>query len=228
MTQDLKDWRPCPRPERKVMEGVYVRLEPLDRARHGDGLYEASAVADAGRRFAWLYEDPPGDRASFLRWVAYASAKEDPLYFAVIDKASGKAGGRQTLMRIDAANGCVEIGHIYWGPLVSRRPGASEALFLFAAYVFDELGYRRFEWKCDNDNEPSKRAALRFGFTFEGQFRQHMVIKGANRDTAWFAMIDGEWPALRRAYQAWLEPSNFDAAGNQKRRLEDLRRELRV
>ncbi len=136
MTRDLKNWRPCPRPERKAMEGAYVRLEPLDRTRHGDGLYEASAVADAGRRFAWLYEDPPGDRASFLRWVADAAAKEDPLYFAVIDKASGKAGGRQTLMRIDAANGCVEIGHIYWGPLVSRRPAASEALFLFAAYVF--------------------------------------------------------------------------------------------
>jgi RimJ/RimL family protein N-acetyltransferase len=127
------------------------------------------------------------------------------------------------LMRIDAANGVIEIGNIYWGPLVSRKPAATEALFLFASYIFDRLGYRRFEWKCNNRNEPSKRAAERFGFTHEGVFRQHMVVKGENRDTAWYAMIDKDWPAIRAGFEAWLSPENFSGEGQQKRRLEDCR-----
>jgi RimJ/RimL family protein N-acetyltransferase len=143
-----------------------------------------------------------------------------------VDKSSGKAAGRQSLMRIDITHGVIEIGAIYWGPLISRRPAATEALYLFAQYVFDELGYRRFEWKCHNMNEPSKRAAARFGFKFEGVFRQHVVFKGGNRDTAWFSIIDGEWPALHAAYEAWLDPDNFDVAGSQKRTLEDFRRDL--
>ena len=125
-------------------------------------------------------------------------------------------------MRIDPANGVIEIGNIYWGPLMSRKPAATEAQFLFTQYVFDELGYRRYEWKCNNRNEPSKRAAQRFGFTFEGVFRQHMVVKGENRDTAWYSIIDKEWPALKQAYEGWLDPANFDADGQQKRRLEDI------
>jgi RimJ/RimL family protein N-acetyltransferase len=217
---DLKNWTGCPRPERKVLEGRYVRLEPLDPARHGDGLCEASSVADAADRFRWLPDYPPESREAFQPWLDKAASSEDPLFFAVIDKASGKVAGRQTLMRIDAANGSIEIGNIYWGPLVSRKPAATEAHFLFVQYAFDELGYRRFEWKCNNRNEPSKRAALRFGYQFEGVFRQHYVVKGENRDTAWYSIIDKEWPALRHAYEAWLDPANFDAAGNQKQRLE--------
>jgi len=156
-------------------------------------------------------------------WLEKAAASPDPLFFTVIDKQSGKVAGRQTLMRIDAANGVIEIGNIYWGPLISRKPAATEAQYLFAAYVFDELGYRRYEWKCNNANAPYKRAAERFGFKFEGIFRQHLVVKGENRDTAWYSIIDKEWPALKRAYQAWLDPANFDAEGRQRKRLEELR-----
>jgi RimJ/RimL family protein N-acetyltransferase len=223
MIQDLKNWQPRPRPARVVLEGRFVRLEPLSAAAHGDGLYAASSVADAATRFAWLPEYPPESRAAFEPWLAKAEASEDPLFFTVIDKASGTIAGRQTLMRIDAANGVAEIGHIYWGPLMSRKPAATEAQFLFAQYIFDTLGYRRYEWKCNNRNEPSKRAALRFGFQYEGLFRQALVVKGENRDTAWFSIIDREWPPLRAAYGAWLAPQNFDAEGRQKQRLEDLR-----
>jgi RimJ/RimL family protein N-acetyltransferase len=223
MSEDLKNWQPRKRPERKVFEGRYVRLGPLSAARHGDGLYEASTVADIDSRFAWLFEHPPESREAFQAWLEKVEASEDPLFYVLIDKASGKVAGRQTLMRIDTAFGVIEIGNIYWGPVVSRRPAATEAFFLSAQYVFDELGYRRYEWKCNNRNEPSKRAAERFGFSFEGIFRQHMIVKGENRDTAWFSITDKEWPSLRRAYEAWLDPDNFDVSGNQKRRLEDFR-----
>ncbi len=220
---DLQNRTPRPRPERKVLEGRYARLEPLDPKKHGDELFAASSVPDADTRFAWLPDVPPADRAAFEPWLQKAAASEDPLFFAVIDKASGKVAGRQTLMRMDPANGVIEIGNIYWGPLISRKPAATEAQFLFMRYVFDELGYRRYEWKCNNDNLPSKRAAERFGFSFEGIFRQHLIVKGKNRDTAWFSVIDGEWPALKKAYEAWLAPENFDADGRQKKKLEALR-----
>lgn len=220
---DLSNWTPRPRPPRIAHEGRHVRLEPLSAVRHGDELAVASSVVDADSRFRYLFELPPESRAAFQPWLEKAEASEDPLFFAVIDQASGKVAGRQTLMRIEPAHGVVEIGNIYWGPLVARRPAATEALYLFARHVFEDLGYRRFEWKCHNLNEPSKRAAIRFGFTFEGVFRQHLVAKGANRDTAWYSMIDGEWPILKAAFEAWLDPSNFDAAGQQKRRLEDIR-----
>lgn len=220
---DLSEWTPRPRPERKVLEGAYVRLEPLNAALHGDGLFEASSVPDADTRFAWLFEHAPASRAEFTPWLEKVAASEDPLFFAIIDKASGKVAGRQTLMRIDPAHGVIEIGNIYWGPLISRKPAATEAQFLFMRYIFDELGYRRYEWKCNNNNTPSKRAAERFGFSSEGIFRQHMVAKGQNRDTAWFSVLDSEWPALKRAYEAWLSPENFDENGQQKKRLEDFK-----
>jgi len=224
VSDDLKNWQPRPRPERKVLEGRYVRLEPLDAARHGDGLFDASTVVDADGRFAWLFENPPQTRAEFQTWLEKVAASQDPLYFAVIDIATGKVAGRQTLMRIEPNHGVIEIGSIYWGPLISRKPAATEAQFLFTQYVFDELGYRRYEWKCHNDNAPSKRAAERFGFKFEGIFRQHMVAKGANRDTAWYSIIDREWPSLKKAYEGWLDPDNFDRGGVQKKRLEDFRK----
>ncbi len=222
---DPSDWKPRPRPEKTVLEGRLVRLEPLDPERHGDGLFEASTPADAGGRFEYLPEDPPATRADFQPWLEKAAASPDPLFFAVLSSATGKVLGRQTLMRIDAANGVVEIGNIYWGPEMARTPAATEALHLFARYVFDDLGYRRFEWKCNALNEPSRRAALRFGFSFEGLFRQHMIVKGRNRDTAWYAMLDSEWPNVKRAFEAWLDPSNFGPDGRQLRRLEEIREE---
>jgi RimJ/RimL family protein N-acetyltransferase len=226
MSHDLENWKPRPRPERKILGGRHVRLEPLSAARHVDGLFEACSVADAGERFRYLFDYPPKDRAELQLLLEKAEAAEDPLFFAVIDLASGKVAGRQALMRIEPAHGVIEIGSIYWGPLVARTVGATEAQYLFARYVFEELGYRRYEWKCHNRNEKSKRAALRFGFKFEGVFRQHMVAKGENRDTAWYAIIDREWPSLRTAYEKWLDPVNFDAEGLQKRRLEDCRAEV--
>ncbi|MCI0998998.1 GNAT family N-acetyltransferase [Ochrobactrum sp. C6C9] len=220
---DLQNWTPRPKPERKVLEGRYVGLEPLEPQKHGDELFAASSVTDADQRFTWLFEFPPATRAEFEPWLDKVSKSEDPLFFAVIDKASGKVAGRQTLMRIDPVYGVIEIGNIYWGPLISRKPAATEAQFLFMQYIFDELGYRRYEWKCNNDNAPSKRAAERFGFTFEGIFRQHMVAKGKNRDTAWYSILDSEWPALKKAYQAWLAPENFDSDGQQIKRFEEFR-----
>ncbi|SDO78341.1 Protein N-acetyltransferase, RimJ/RimL family [Phyllobacterium sp. YR620] len=220
---NLTTWTPRPVPAREPLEGRLARLEPLDPAKHGDGLFEASSVTDATDRFRYLFEAPPESRAAFDEWLEKVAASKDPLFFAVIDKASGKVAGRQTLMRIDPVFGVIEIGNIYWGPLISRKPAATEAQYLFMAYIFDELGYRRYEWKCNNANEPSKRSAERFGFKFEGIFRQHMVQKGKNRDTAWFSIIDSEWPALKAAYQKWLSPENFDAAGKQIKRLEEFR-----
>jgi RimJ/RimL family protein N-acetyltransferase len=145
--------------------------------------------------------------------------QDDPLLFAVIDRVTGRAGGRQALMRIVPEHGVIEIGSIYWGPGVARTRLATEALYLFARHIFEDLGYRRFEWKCNNANEPSKRAAERFGFTFEGIFRQHMIQKGENRDTAWFAMLDGEWPTRKAGFERWLDEANFDAEGRQLRPL---------
>jgi RimJ/RimL family protein N-acetyltransferase len=225
--QDLSAWTPRERPRREPLEGRFVRLEPLEAAAHGDGLFEASTTPDAEARFLWLGEYPPKNREAFQPWLEKAETSADPLYFTVFDKASGKIAGRQTFMRIDAANGVVEIGNILWNGQVARRPAATEALYLFARHAFDDLGYRRFEWKCNNRNGPSKRAALRFGFVYEGLFRQHMIIKGENRDTAWFAMIDRDWPVVGEAMRLWLGPENFDKDGQQKRRLEDIRREQR-
>jgi RimJ/RimL family protein N-acetyltransferase len=216
---DLSAWRGVPPPERVVMEGRYARLEPLDPSRHGADLLASAQAPGADDRFRYLFEDAPSDAASFTPWLEKATAGIDPLFFAVIDKATGRAEGRQALMRIDPVHGVIEIGSILWGPAIARSRIATEALYLFATYAFDTLGYRRFEWKCNDLNEPSKRAALRFGFTFEGVFRHHMVAKGRNRDTAWFAVIDSDWPRLKAGYQAWLRPDNFDKAGQQRSKL---------
>lgn len=222
MAVDPSSWVPVQRPKRQVMEGRFVRLEPLDSNRHTHELFLASSVADGERRFRYLPEYAPQDEEDFRRWVEQMGQSEDPLFFAVVDKVSGKVAGRQTLMRIDETNGCIEIGNIYWGPLISRTPAATEALFLFMQYIFEDLGYRRFEWKCNNDNVPSKDAALRFGFQHEGLFRQHLIVKGLNRDTAWFSIIDKEWPALRVAYMQWLAPENFESDGRQVQPLAQL------
>ena len=212
---DLTAWAGVERPERVVLEGRYTRLEPLDPNLHGTDLFASARQPGADDRFRYLFEEAPTDLAAFTPWLKHAAASADPLFFAVVDRATGRAEGRQSLMRIDSLNGVIEIGHILWGPAIARSRMCTEALFLFAQYAFDTLGYRRFEWKCNSLNEPSRRAALRFGFQFEGIFRQHMIQKGRNRDTAWFAMIDADWPRLRAGYEAWLRPENFDAAGRQ-------------
>ena len=219
---DLADWSPRPLPERQVLEGRFTRLEPLDANQHGMQLYSAATLPDADDRFRYLPEYTPESSVAFQSWLKMAEASDDPLYFAVIDKRTNTVEGRQTLMRIDPANGAIETGHIFWGGRISRTPVTTEAFYLFARYVFDELGYRRFEWKCNNANALSKRAAERFGMTAEGVFRQAAVVKGRNRDTAWFAAIDAEWPALETAYETWLGASNFDANGRQRQRLADL------
>jgi RimJ/RimL family protein N-acetyltransferase len=216
---DLANWNGVPRPERITLEGRYVRLEPLDAARHGADLFASAQAPGAEDRFRYLFEDTPANIAAFAPWLEKAAASTDPLFFATIDKRTGKAEGRQALMRIDPVHGVIEIGSILWGPAIARSRVTTETLYLFASYVFDTLGYRRFEWKCHNLNEQSKRAAQRFGFIFEGIFRQHMVAKGRNRDTAWFAMIDADWPRLKAGYERWLSPENFDEAGQQKSKL---------
>lgn len=219
----LSDWTARPAPQRIVHEGRYCRLEPLRAEDHGDQLYDAATLADADDSFRYLPEVTPADRRAFQPWLETAQASADPLFFAVIDKRTNTVEGRQTLMRIDTANGVIETGHIFWGGRISRTPVTTEAFFLFARHVFDDLGYRRFEWKCNNANEPSKRAAERFGMTAEGVFRQAMVVKGANRDTAWYSLLDKEWPAMRTAFERWLDVSNFDSQGQQINRLQDLK-----
>lgn len=216
---DLTNWKGVARPERITLEGRYTRIEPLDAARHGDDLLASARAPGAEDRFRYLFEDAPADRAAFSPWLEKAASSADPLFFATIDKRTGRAEGRQALMRIDNVHGVIEIGSILWGPAIARSRVTTETLYLFASYVFDTLGYRRFEWKCNNLNEPSKRAAERFGFVYEGIFRQHMVAKGQNRDTAWFAMIDADWPRLKAGYERWLSPENFDEAGQQKTKL---------
>lgn len=220
---DIAHWTPRQRPARRSFAGSYVEIEPLDASYHGDGLYAVSSVPDSERLFRWLPDRPPESRQAFQPWLDRAEKSEDPLFFTIVDKKSGEIAGRQTFLRIDANNGGIEIGNIYWGPAMAKTPAATESLFLFARYAFDELGYRRFEWKCDSDNLPSRRAAERFGFVFEGIFRQHMIVKGKNRDTAWFAILDKDWPSARQAFEEWLDPSNFDPEGKQKRRLADIR-----
>lgn len=217
--RDLTNWTARARPVRRMIEGRYAVLEPLDPVRHGDALFAASMAPGAEERFRYLFESPT-DRPAFDVWLAKAAALDDPLAFAVLDRETGLAGGRQCLMRITPEHGVIEIGSILWGPAIARTRIATEALFLFASEAFDNLGYRRFEWKCNDLNEPSKAAALRFGFRFEGVFRHHMVAKGHNRDTAWFAMVDDDWPAIREAYLRWLDPANFDGEGRQLTRLE--------
>ena len=219
---DLSSWTPRPRPTAASLGGRWCRLEKLDPARHGDSLFAASTAGGAEDRFRYLFEPPPADRAEFDTWATRAAAGTDPLFYAVIDAASGRTEGRQALMRITPEHGVIEIGSILWGPRIARTRIATEALYLFAKYSFDDLGYRRFEWKCDAQNSPSRKAALRFGFSFEGIFRQHMVVKGKNRDTAWFAIGDADWPKIRSGMERWLDPGNFDADGTQRKTLQEM------
>jgi RimJ/RimL family protein N-acetyltransferase len=206
---------PRPQPERVVLEGRYARLEPLHPEGHGRSLHEATFAAGLEERLRYVPEVPE-EAERYRGWLEAAAASDDPLHFGVIERATGRCEGRQALMRIAREHGVIELGHVLWGPVIARTRVTTEAFFLAASYVFDALGYRRLEWKCHADNLPSRRAAERFGFTYEGTFRQHMVVKGASRDTAWFALLDHEWPERRTALEAWLEPENFDDEGRQR------------
>jgi RimJ/RimL family protein N-acetyltransferase len=216
------DWSPKAIPHRQVHDGRYIRLEPISAEDHGDALFAAKSVPDAEERMRYLPDFPPADRAALQPWFERFQTAADPLFFAAVDKADGRAKGRLALMRIYRTNGVAEVGHIYWGPEMTGTRLATEAIFLLMRHVFDDLGYRRFEWKCNDRNVPSRRAARRLGFDYEGVFRQHMIVKGENRDTAWYAMIDADWPARRDAFEAWLDEDNFDRDGRQKKRLEEF------
>jgi len=218
---DLKNWTARPFPERKVLEGRYCRLEPLDVARHGAELW--SALAGADDVWAYLPATPPKVRAEYENVLADLLKTAD-ISFTVIDRADGKAKGHLKMMEIRPAHGVFEVGWITYAPSLQRTRPATEAIYLVGDYGFS-LGYRRYEWKCNNRNEPSKRAAQRYGFKYEGLFRQHQVVKGENRDTAWFSILDGEWPARKAAFERWLAPANFDANGQQKQSLAVLNRD---
>ncbi|ODT76774.1 MAG: GNAT family N-acetyltransferase [Pelagibacterium sp. SCN 64-44] len=204
-------------PDRIVLEGRHVRLEPV-AARHAADLFAISEGEEAAARYRWLPSPPPASLDEVADWIASVQDGADR-YVAVVDKASGRAVGRQGWLRIRPEHGSIEIGGIYWGLPMARTRLATEALYLFARHAFDDLGYRRFEWKCNDRNAASKAAATRFGFRYEGTFRQDMIVKGESRDTAWFSIIDSEWPALEAEYERWLAPDNFDAAGRQRTKL---------
>jgi RimJ/RimL family protein N-acetyltransferase len=217
------DSHPAKRPERVTLKGRWVTLAPLDREAHAKDLFEASS-GDATREAVWdyLFNGPFADLKEFAADIEIKAKAADPHYFAIIDNSSGRAVGYESLMRIDAPNRVIEVGGIMYSPAMQRTAGATEAQYLLAAYVFDELGYRRYEWKCNSFNAPSRRTALRLGFRFEGIFRNHLVVKGHNRDTAWFSILDSEWPALKGAYDKWLAPENFGQQGQQRVALSDL------
>lgn len=226
---DLCNWQPRPAPQRQPLAGRFVRLEPLDPGQHGDALWQA-LQGPSGDPALWDYlpYGPFASREAFDAWLAGNAQSADPLFFSVIDLPSGRALGLFSFLRITPKDGCIEIGHIAFGQAMQRTPASTEAVWLLARHAFDDLGYRRLEWKCNALNARSLRAAERLGFVYEGTFRQHMLVKGRNRDTAWFAIIDGEWPRCRVAFERWLASANFDAAGRQQQRLEALREEAAV
>ena len=217
-------WTPPPRPARDGMSGAYCRLEPLDAARHAADLFEANRRDADGRMWTYLAYGPFDALDVYRSWVERMAASDDPLFFAVVDTASGRAAGVASYLRIDPPNGAIEVGHIAYSPALQRTRASTEAMYLMMRRAFT-LGYRRYEWKCDALNASSRAAAERLGFSFEGIFRQATVYKGRNRDTAWYAAIDRDWPRLERVFTRWLEPENFDGDGRQRARLEDLRAE---
>jgi RimJ/RimL family protein N-acetyltransferase len=217
----VPDWTPPRRPVRETLAGRFCRLEPLDPARHAASLYDANSLDAEGRNWTYLPYGPFDTPDSYRAWMERDCRGGDPLFYAVVDRTTNRAVGVASYLRIDPANGSIEVGHINYSPLLQRTPAATEAMYLMMKYVFD-LGYRRYEWKCNALNEPSRVAAQRLGFSFEGVFRQAAVVKGRNRDTAWYAVIDKEWPAFKEAFLRWLDPSNFDAHGRQRTRLSIL------
>jgi len=219
---ELPGWHAPPRPARTVLEGRFCRVEPLDVERHARQLHDANSLDPEGRMWTYLFSGPFASFDEYRTWLEPRPASEDPLCFAFVDVQRAQAVGTGAYLRIEPANGVMEVGHLAFSPLMQRSPVATEAMHLMMRHAF-ELGYRRYEWKCDALNAASRRAAERLGFTFEGIFRQAIVYKGRNRDTAWYSIIDREWPALDAACRAWLHPSNFDANGRQRAGLASLR-----
>ncbi|MCK0198908.1 GNAT family N-acetyltransferase [Ancylobacter sp. 6x-1] len=210
------DTTPAPWPRREVLEGRYVDIVPFDVAAHASDLYVLSHGDGKDWQWAYLGVPPFESLKAFLSYYAVAAEKQDPLLYAIIDRQTGRAVGHATYLRIEPAHRVIEVGNILFTPALQRTPGGTEAMYLMARYAFETLGYRRYEWKCNALNAPSRRAAERYGFTFEGIFRNHMIIKGQNRDTAWFGMTEEEWPQRAVAFESWLAPENFDAEGRQK------------
>ncbi len=215
----LEDWQACERPPRTAMDGRYCSVEAIDPGKHAADLHAANAEDRAGRIWTYLPYGSFDELESYKAWMEQACLGEDPLFHAIIDGRSGKAVGVASYLRIEPAVGVIEVGHINYAPALQKTPAATEAMYLMMRRVFDELGYRRYEWKCDDLNAGSKAAAARLGFQFEGVFRQATIYKGRNRDTAWFAITDQDWPEIRRRMESWLDPDNFDGDGRQKRAL---------
>ena len=217
----VEGWTPPPRPPRAPMQGRYCQVEPLDVARHAVDLYASNRTATDPRDWTYLAYGPFESIEDYQAWMQRVCLGDDPLFHAIIDSATGKGVGVASYLRIEPASGSIEVGHINFSPLLQRKPAATEAMYLMMQRAF-ELGYRRYEWKCDALNARSRAAAQRYGLSFEGIFRQATVYKGRNRDTAWYAAIDQEWPALQAAFVQWLDPANFDLDGRQRVRLADL------
>jgi len=205
------------------MAGRFCTIEPLDPERHAAQLFAAYAEDREDRIWTYLPRGPYESPGEYRSWAEAAFRGDDPLVHTILDNTTGEAGGTASYMRIEPAIGVIEIGSITYSPRLQRRPAATEAMYLMMRRVFDELGYRRYEWKCDSLNQPSREAAARLGFRYEGLFRQATITRGRNRDTMWFSVTDGEWPALRAAFEGWLDPANFAADGTQRRRLASLR-----
>ncbi len=219
----VENWTARSLPPRTGLIGRTCRVEPVDVGRHSEDLFAAYSAAPDDRDWTYLPSERPTSKAAFATYLAGMAASPDPLHYAVIESGSGKAVGTAAHMRIDPGNGAIEVGFIRWSPLMQRHVSGTEAIYLLMKRAFDELGYRRYEWKCDNLNERSRAAALRYGFRFEGVFRNAAVVKGRSRNTAWFSITDDEWPAVKTAFEEWLSPSNFDGEGRQRRILADLR-----
>jgi RimJ/RimL family protein N-acetyltransferase len=217
----LPGWKAPPRPPRTAMQGRYCRAEPIDPARHAEDLYRANLLDTTRRGFTYTLSGPFDTFDAYRQWIETSCMGDDPLFHAIVDAGTGKAAGVASFLRIDPKNGVIEVGNINYSPLLQRKRAATETMYLMMKRAF-ELGYRRYEWKCDSLNAPSRAAAQRLGLSYEGIFRQAVVYKGRSRDTAWYAAIDSEWPALERAFLSWLDPANFDAQGNQRVRLSDL------
>ncbi len=210
------DWKGVPPPTVQLLEGRFIRLEKLDPARHGDALFEALQGPGADPKlWDYLPYGPFPERGVFNDWLNNHAAQSDPYFFSVIDRANGRAQGILSLMSIVPAQGRIEIGHVTFGAPMQRSPKSTEAVYLLARHAFEQ-GYRRLEWKCNNANARSKYAAERLGFSFEGVFRQHMVVKGQNRDTAWYSIIDGEWSTVGAGFEQWLSDGNQTASGQLK------------
>jgi RimJ/RimL family protein N-acetyltransferase len=220
----LPQWTARPRPPRTAMEGHFCRVEPIDPARHAADLHAANAFDREGRNWTYLPYGPFARLEDYRLWLDRVSAGDDPLFHAIIERQSERAVGVASFMRIDPTAGVIEVGGINYALPLQRTPAATEAMYLMMRRVFDELGYRRYEWKCDSLNAPSRAAALRLGFRYEGMFRQATVYKARNRDTCWFSILDNEWPPLQRAFEDWLAPDNFDPAGHQRLSLASLSR----